>query len=80
MEDGSVPLEGAQLVRDGKPAGRVTSSRWSPQLNRAIGMAWVPPDQAGDGTVIQIRVERTRRRATVHLKPFYDPDGERLRS
>jgi sarcosine oxidase, subunit alpha len=80
MEDGSVPPEGAQLVRDGKPAGRVTSSRWSPQLNRAIGMAWVPPDQAGDGTVIQIRVERTLRRATVHLKPFYDPDGERLRS
>ncbi len=80
MEADVAPPEGAQLVRDGRPAGRVTSSRWSPQLQRAIGMAWVPPDQAAEDTAIEIRVDGSLLRAFVRLRPFYDPDGERLRS
>ena len=42
MENGRVPLEGGQVVLDGKSAGRVTSVRWSEELQKVIGMAVVP--------------------------------------
>ena len=43
MADGDVPTEGA-VVLDGaaRPPARSTSSRYSPVLERVIGMAWVP--------------------------------------
>ncbi|MDQ2984816.1 MAG: 2Fe-2S iron-sulfur cluster-binding protein [Actinomycetota bacterium] len=80
MADGVVPPEGGQIVTDGKPGGRVTSSRWSDELGRVIGMAWVPPELAEDGTPLDIKVNGQLERARVRLKPFFDPDGERLRS
>ncbi|MEX2645706.1 MAG: 2Fe-2S iron-sulfur cluster-binding protein [Gaiellaceae bacterium] len=79
-ENGTVPPEGGQIVRDGRPAGRVTSARWSGELGRAIGMAWVPPDLAEEGATIEIRVDGRLEPASVRLRPFFDPDGERLRS
>ncbi|MGH3051904.1 MAG: glycine cleavage T C-terminal barrel domain-containing protein, partial [Gaiellaceae bacterium] len=81
MKDGRVPQEGAQVVvQERRPAGRVTSARWSRELNRVIGMAWVPAEFAEDGTVFYVTVDGGFEKATVHLRPFFDPDGERLRS
>jgi sarcosine oxidase, subunit alpha len=80
MANGVVPAEGAQMVVDGKPGGRVTSSRWSPQLERAIGMGWVPPELAHEGAEIQIKVDGKLEAASVRLRPFFDPEGEHLRS
>ena len=64
-ESGVVPLEGGQIVIDGKPGGRVTSARWSDHLGRAIGMAWVPPDLAEEDAELTIKVDGSaaRRRA-----------------
>jgi glycine cleavage system aminomethyltransferase T len=80
MENGVVPLEGGQIVVDGRPGGRVTSARWSDQLGRAIGMAWVPPDLAEEDAELTIKVNGSVEKARVRLRPFFDPDGERLRS
>jgi sarcosine oxidase subunit alpha len=81
MEDGTVPLEGAQVVLEGtRPIGRITSSRWSPELRKAIGMAWVPAEIAEEGKSFRVTVDGGFERATVRLRPFFDPDGERLRS
>jgi sarcosine oxidase subunit alpha len=80
VESGAVPLEGAQIVLQGRPQGRVTSARWSEAVGRAIGMAWVPADLAEEGAPIRIRVDGNLEQAEVRLRPFYDPDGERLRS
>jgi sarcosine oxidase, subunit alpha len=80
MADGHVPTEGAAVVQDGRVAGQVTSSRFSPHLRRVIGMAWVPARLAADGEAIEISDEGERYRAEVRTKPFYDPDGEVLRS
>ncbi len=80
MNDGASPNEGAAIVVDEGPAGRVTSSRFSRKLGRAIGMAWVPPSLARDGAAIEIADEGRRLRAEVTTTPFYDPDQERLRS
>ena len=80
MENGDVPTEGAAVVSDGKPIGRVTSSRFSPLLQRTIGMAWVPAELGEDGVSITIADEGRRLDAKVQTAPFYDPDQERLRS
>jgi sarcosine oxidase subunit alpha len=75
-----LPPEGAQVLRDGRIAGRVTSARASEQLGRAIGLAWVEPDRAQEGATVSIRVEGRLHDATVTLEPFYDPEGAQLRS
>jgi sarcosine oxidase, subunit alpha len=79
-ENGVVPEEGGQVVVDGRPGGRVTSARWSDQLGRAIGMAWVPPDLAEEDAQLTIKVNGSVEKARVRLRPFFDPDGEHLRS
>ena len=82
LADGKVPTEGAVVLTsngDGQ-VGQVTSARHSPQLGGVIGMAWVPAGLAEDGTEVTISDEGTRLRARVVTKPFYDPEGEVLRS
>jgi sarcosine oxidase subunit alpha len=78
--DGVVPPEGGQVVVDGLPRGRVTSARWSDEVGKAIGMAWVPPELAEEGASMLVKVDGRFERATVRLRPFFDPDGQRLRS
>jgi sarcosine oxidase subunit alpha len=80
MANGIVPPEGGQIVIGGLPRGRVTSARWSDKLDRAIGLAWVPPALAEEAARIEIRVDGRLEPASVRLRPFYDPDGDRLRS
>jgi glycine cleavage system aminomethyltransferase T len=81
MSDGYVPTEGAVVTDgDGTPAGQVTSSRYSPVLDRVIGMAWVPAALARDGARITISDEGRSTQGLVQTKPFYDPEGEVLRS
>ena len=80
LDNGAVPAEGAAVVTDGQPVGRVTSSRFSPLLERTIGMAWVPVALAEDGQSITLADDGRRLTARVQTAPFYDPDQERLRS
>jgi sarcosine oxidase subunit alpha len=81
LANGDVPTEGAVVVDEhGDPAGQVTSSRHSPVLGRTIGIAWVPNALAHDGARITISDEGRRFEAEIQCKPFYDPEGEVLRS
>jgi sarcosine oxidase, subunit alpha len=80
MANGHVPTEGAVVVRGGVAAGQVTSSRFSPQVGKVIGLAWVPSDLAADDVRITISDNGDTFDATVQTKPFYDPEGEVLRS
>ena len=80
MEDGVVPAEGAQIVIEGYPAGRVTSARRSEAVGAVIGLAWVPPDRAENGTRFEVRVDRRLVGGRVTSGAFFDPDGERMRS
>ena len=45
-----------------------------------VGLAWVPAGWASDGTPFEIQFGPHRANATVAMRPFYDPDGARLRS
>jgi sarcosine oxidase subunit alpha len=80
MRNPVLPAEGGQIVRDGRSIGRVTSSRFSEAAGRFVGMCWVPPELAEDGSEIQIRVDGADEPALVHLQPFYDAEGAKLKS
>ena len=83
LQNGHVPTEGAVVLPDaenGGALGQVTSARYSHQLGKVIGMAWVPAALARDGARVTISDEGKRLQAEVVTKPFYDPDGEVLRS
>jgi glycine cleavage system aminomethyltransferase T len=78
--NGHVPTEGAVVVDRGVPAGQVTSARRSPKLGGVIGMAWVPSALARDDARITISDAGRTFEAIVTTKPFYDPEGDVLRS
>jgi sarcosine oxidase subunit alpha len=75
----AVPDEGAQVMEHGRSIGRVTSARRSPYLNQIIGLAWVPVARANDGDSIAIRAGERTIDARVTTRPFYDPDGARMK-
>ena len=79
MQEDTLPDDGAPVVVDGRPAGRVTSASYSPHRQRAIGMAWVPVELAADGREIAIRCGGRLTKALVRQAAFYDPEGGRLR-
>jgi sarcosine oxidase subunit alpha len=81
VQNGHVPTEGAVVLDErGVAAGQVTSARRSRQLDRVIGMAWVPAGLASDGASITIADNGSRIAGSVVTEPFHDPQGELLRS
>jgi sarcosine oxidase subunit alpha len=81
LPNGRVPTEGAVVLdAQGTAAGQVTSARSSRQLGKVIGMAWVPAALASDGATITIADNGSRTEGAVVTAPFFDPEGEVLRS
>jgi glycine cleavage system aminomethyltransferase T len=79
MQNGAVPDDGSPVLVGGKLAGRVTSSRYSPLNQKAIGLAWVPAGHAAEDAEIEIRVKGQPMPAIVKQAAFYDSEGARLR-
>ena len=76
-----VPPEGCQLVEGSTIVGRITSSRFSPTLERAIGLGFVAERLSAPGTVVSVRLEDgTTAPVTVMAQhAHFDPEGTRLR-
>ena len=62
-----IPRQGNAVVG----GGEVTSGTLSPSLDVGIGMAYLPPGNAAEGTEIQIDVRGKLRPAVVAAKPLY---------
>ncbi len=77
---GAMPVEGGQVVVDGKSAGRVTSVRSSAELGKVIGLAVVPIELAEEGKSFDVRIGDRLEAMVVHLGAFFDPAGERLKA
>ena len=77
---GAMPVEGGQVIVDGVSAGRVTSVRHSAVLGRVIGLAIVPHELAVEGARFVVQVDGRPVAMRVHLGPFFDPAGERLKA
>ena len=75
-DETAVPKECHLVIRDGEMAGRVTSIAFSPALGRHVGLAFVAPDMAAEGSRFFIRADAGRMvQARVVSTPFYDPSG-----
>jgi aminomethyltransferase len=66
-----IARQGHTVLSDGKVVGEVTSGTWSPTLEKAIGMAYLPPHLAAPGTEIGLDVRGKALAATVVELPFY---------
>lgn len=65
---------GYEVLVDGASAGKVTSGTFSPTLERAIGMAYLPSDAAKVGREIEIDRRGSRLSAVQVKLPFYKRD------
>ena len=75
-DESAVPKECHLVIRDGEMAGRVTSIAFSPALGRHVGLAFVAPELAAEGSRFFIRADAGRMvQARVVSTPFYDPSG-----
>jgi 4-methylaminobutanoate oxidase (formaldehyde-forming) len=73
------------IVMDGKRIGLLTSGSYGHALGAAIGMGWVRhPDGVTPDLLrsarFEIEVAGERYPAAASLRPFYDPDGTRMRA
>ena len=57
-------------------SGRVTSAVYSPRLEKNIGYAWLPTEQASLGTTLTVETPDGAREATVVPLPFVDPEKQ----
>jgi len=77
---------GELLLRDGEPAGQVTSAAWGESVGATVGLAYLR-DPAGDPVTpgfvragrYEVNVGGRLVSATVGLRPPFDPDGTKLR-
>jgi sarcosine oxidase subunit alpha len=81
--DGHLVPEESSLIVEGEKeiVGRITSSRFSPTLERSICLGFVAPHLVAPGTIVTVQLPGGRRvpaRVTEHLAHF-DPEGVRLR-
>ena len=75
---GEPPKESHLVIRDGNIAGRVTSIGFSESLGHHVGLAFVAPVLANEGTRFKIRADAGRMVEAVVVKtPFYDPGAQR---
>ena len=63
------PRAGYPVTRDGETIGEVTSGNFSPTLERAIALAFLPPD-IEDGATVAVDMRGTSVPATVVKPPF----------
>jgi aminomethyltransferase len=71
MTDRGIARHGYAVLKDGAPAGTVTSGTQTPFLKKAIAMAYVPPALAKPGTQVDVDVRGRAAAATVVPLPFY---------
>ncbi len=59
------------VLHNGTRVGIVTSGTWSPTLEEAIAMAYVPPELAKPGTELSVEIRGKSQPAVVVRRPFY---------
>jgi aminomethyltransferase len=71
VEGRGIARQGHGVLSGGEAVGEVTSGTWSPTLEKAIGMAYVPPALAAPGTPLELDVRGRKLPAVVVELPFY---------
>jgi aminomethyltransferase len=76
-EGRGVMRAGCPVLRSGRAVGKVTSGGFSPTLGVSIGLAFVPPESAAEGTELSVDVRGKPLRVFVAPRPFYRKEQKR---
>lgn len=68
--------EGAVVVADGQPIGKVTSGTITPTLGKPVAMAYVSPSHAAIGSAVGVEIGKSQAAARVVALPFYRRAGK----
>jgi aminomethyltransferase len=71
LDDRGFPRHGYVVRVDGEPVGEVTSGIHSPMLQKGIGMAYLPVENAKPGSRIEVAIRDRPVPAEVVRPPFY---------
>ena len=71
LTDPGIARHGHAVRAGGREAGRVTSGTFGPHVKKSIGLAYVPPALAADGTRLLIDIRGREAGAVVVPRPFY---------
>ena len=71
LTDPGIARHGHDVVSGGKKVGAVTSGTRSPTLKISVGLAYVPPPLAAEGSTFAIDIRGRRAGAKVVKTPFY---------
>jgi len=72
-----VPRHGMRIVSGGRVVGDVTSGTFSPTLEKPIGMGYVEPPLAAEGTALEIQAGSSMLAARVTARPFHTRGSHR---
>jgi aminomethyltransferase len=71
LQGRAIARHGYPLLHNGEPVGEISSGSWSPTLNKAIAMAYVPTALAKLGTALTVQIRGKAEPAVVVRRPFY---------
>jgi aminomethyltransferase len=71
LSQSGIARHGYPVVQDGRPVGQVTSGTRSPSLGTSIGLAYVPPALAAEGSTFAVDIRGRPVAAVVVKTPFY---------
>jgi aminomethyltransferase len=71
LTDPGIARHGFDVLHDGKKVGTVTSGTKSPSLKTSIGLAYVPPPLAAEGSTFAVDIRGRPASAQVVKTPFY---------
>ncbi len=71
LTEPGIPRHGYPVLQDGRKVGEVTSGTRSPTLGTSIGLAYVPPALAAEGSTFAIEIRGRPVAAKAVKTPFY---------
>ena len=67
----AIARKGYQVFHEDMPIGKITSGSWSPTLNEAIALAYVPIENSKIGSKLLVKIREKKYPAKVVKKTFY---------
>ena len=71
LTDAGIARHGYPVLQDGRRVGEVTSGTRSPSLGASVGLAYVPPALAAEGSTFAVEIRGKPTAAKVVKTPFY---------
>jgi aminomethyltransferase len=71
LTEAGIPRAHYPILKDGQKVGEVTSGTMGPSVKKAIGIGYVPPALAAEGSVFQVEIRGRPVGARVVKTPFY---------